>query len=205
MNFKSLNESILSVTNRSVVKEGLLGKLKKKAKRFTQGLTTGGDGPPSPGEELMNARWARGHRTEGDIQRAYMKHKARATVKEEQEYIEMLEFALESIAEELECDVEDLLEDMAQTPQRTRQLASKIDKAEKGKRPGGIGTPEYSDKQYNSTKSGAKKLRGYRKAEKDEKRGVNLFNKEVGSKKLYGRGGRVLKRKIRPNSDTTNG
>ena len=100
----------LTRTILSVVKEGLLGKLKKKAKRFTQGLTTGGDGPPSPGEELMNARWARGHRTEGDIQRAYMKHKARATVKEE--YIELLESALESIAEELECSVEDLLEDL---------------------------------------------------------------------------------------------
>ena len=34
------------------------------------------------------------------------------TVKEEQEYIELLEFALEAIAEELECDVEDLLEDL---------------------------------------------------------------------------------------------
>ena len=122
----------------------------------------------------------------------------------QEEYIELLESALESIAEELECDVDDLVEDMAQTPQRTRQLASKIDKAERSKRPGGIGTPEYSDKQYNSTKSGAKKLRGYRKAEKDEKSGIKLFNKEVGSKKLYGRGGRVLKRKIR-STDTTNG
>ena len=127
-----------------------------------------------------------------------------ASMKEEQEYIAMLESALESIAEEMECDVDDLVEDMAQTPQRTRQLASKIDKAERSKRPGGIGTPEYSDKQYNSTKSGAKKLLGYRKAEKDEKSGIKLFNKEVGSKKLYGRGGRVLKRKIR-STDTTNG
>ena len=201
MNFKSLNESILSVTNRSIVKEGLLGKLKKKAKRFTQGLTTGGDGPPSPGEELMNARWARGHRTEGDIQRAYMKHKARATVKEEQEYIEMLEFALESIAEELECDVEDLLEDMAQTPQRKRQLLSKINKAQ-SKQSAIYNSPDM-ERAIRSTKSGAKQLDREKKAEKDEKRGVKLFNKEVGSKKLYGRGGRVLKRKIRP-TDTTN-
>ena len=29
-----------------------------------------------------------------------------------EEYIELLEFALEAIAEELECDVEDLLEDL---------------------------------------------------------------------------------------------
>ena len=34
----------------------------------------------------------------------------KATVKEEQEYIERLESALESIAEELECSVEDLIE-----------------------------------------------------------------------------------------------
>jgi hypothetical protein len=111
----------------------------------------------------------------------------------QEEYIELLESALESIAEELECDVEDLLEDV-QTPQRTRQLRSMIDKAEKGKRPGGIATAEYSDKQYNSTKSGAKKLLGYRKAEKDEKSGIKLFNKEAGSKKLYGRGGKVIKK-----------
>ncbi len=44
----------------------------------------------------------------------------KASVKEEQEYIEMLESALESIAEELECDVEDLLEDY-QTPGRAAE------------------------------------------------------------------------------------
>ena len=46
------------------------------------------------------------------------------TVKEEQEYIELLEFALESIAEELECDVEDLLEDL-QTRGRYLQVDPK--------------------------------------------------------------------------------
>jgi hypothetical protein len=48
----------------------------------------------------------------------------------QEEYIELLESALESIAEELECDVDDLVEDMAQTPQRKRQLLSKINKAQ---------------------------------------------------------------------------
>ena len=43
------------------------------------------------------------------------------------EYIELLEFALISIAEELECDVDDLVEDMAQTPARSAVL----DRAEK--------------------------------------------------------------------------
>ena len=43
-----------------------------------------------------------------------------------EEYIELLEFALESIAEELECDVDDLVE-MAQTPARSAVL----DRAEK--------------------------------------------------------------------------
>ena len=103
----------LTRTILSVVKEGLLGKLKKKVSRFGQGLRdVGGDGPASPSDRLRIARWDRAHRTEGDIQRAHMKHKARATVKEEQEYIELLESALESIAEELECSVEDLLEDL---------------------------------------------------------------------------------------------
>ena len=38
------------------------------------------------------------------------------------EYIELLEFALESIAEELECDVDDLVEAMRLTPARSAVL-----------------------------------------------------------------------------------
>ena len=115
------------------------------------------------------------------------------------EYIELLESALISIAEELECDVDDLVEDMAQTPQRKRQLLAKINKAESQQ---SYNSPSDA-RSMRSTKSGAKQLDRAKKADKDVKRGVNLFNKEVGSKKLYGRGGRVLKRKIRP-TDTTN-
>ena len=114
------------------------------------------------------------------------------------EYIELLESALISIAEELECDVDDLVE-MAQTPQRKRQLIAKIHKAESQQ---SYNSPSDA-RSMRSTKSGAKQLDRAKKADKDVKRGVNLFNKEVGSKKLYGRGGRVLKRKIRP-TDTTN-
>ena len=117
----------------------------------------------------------------------------------QEEYIELLESALESIAEELECDVDDLVEDMAQTPQRKRQLLAKIHKAESQQ---SYNSPSDA-RSMRSTKSGAKQLDRAKKADKDVKRGVNLFNKEVGSKKIYGRGGRVLKRKIRP-TDTTN-
>ena len=117
------------------------------------------------------------------------------------EYIELLESALESIAEELDWDVDDLddLLEMAQTPQRKRQLFAKIHKAESQQ---SYNSP--SDRRsMRSTKSGARQLDRADKADKDVKRGRNLFNKEVGSKKLYGRGGRVLKRKIR-STDTTN-
>ena len=54
----------------------------------------------------------------------------KSTVKEEQEYIERLEFALESIAEELECDVEDLLEDL-QTRGRYLQVDRKATHSER--------------------------------------------------------------------------
>jgi hypothetical protein len=89
---------------------------------------------------------------------------------------------------------------MAQTPQRKRQLLSKIRKAQS--KQSAYNSPDM-ERAMRSTKSGANQLDREKKAEKDEKRGRNLFNKEVGSKKLYGRGGRVLKRKIRP-TDTTN-
>ena len=54
----------------------------------------------------------------------------KATVKEEQEYIERLESALESIAEELECSVEDLLEDI-QTRGRYLQVDPKATHSER--------------------------------------------------------------------------
>ena len=54
----------------------------------------------------------------------------KSTVKEEQEYIERLESALESIAEELECDVEDLLEDL-QTRGRYLQVDRKATHSER--------------------------------------------------------------------------
>ena len=51
-------------------------------------------------------------------------------VKEEQEYIERLESALEAIAEELECSVEDLLEDV-QTRGRYLQVDPKATHSER--------------------------------------------------------------------------
>ena len=54
----------------------------------------------------------------------------KATVKDEQEYIERLESALESIAEELECSVEDLLEDI-QTRGRYLQVDPKATHSER--------------------------------------------------------------------------
>ena len=127
------------------------------------------------------------------------------------EYIEILESALDCIAEELDCDMEDLLEDlfeMAQSPQRKRQVISQIDRAQERQ------SRSFNPSQHrwtgnydsSSTKSVANrnKLSRYRKAEKDEQSKRNLFNKEVGSKKVYGLGGRVLKRKLRSTDTTSN-
>ena len=91
------------------------------------------------------------------------------TVKEEQEYIELLEFALEAIAEELECSVEDLLEET----KKTSQLSSDQRAAAKKDRNSGIHrTPAelkkfaasrkaYVKSQNNRTDSKGKKLDAY--------------------------------------------
>ena len=91
------------------------------------------------------------------------------TVKEEQEYIELLEFALEAIAEELECSVEDLLEET----KKTSQLSSDQRAAAMKDRNSGIHrTPAelkkfaasrkaYVKSQNNRTDSKGKKLDAY--------------------------------------------
>ena len=95
--------------------------------------------------------------------------KKKSTVKEEQEYIERLEFALESIAEELECSVEDLLEET----KKTSQLSSDQRAAAMKDRNSGIHrTPAelkkfaasrkaYVKSQNNRTDSKGKKLDAY--------------------------------------------
>jgi hypothetical protein len=91
-----------------------------------------------------------------------------------EEYIELLEFALESIAEEMECSVEDLLEDV-QTPARAAQSTRMINKA------------WLHANTSESNKEENKRNRKYHK----------IFNKremESKSKKTYGMGGKIVKK-----------
>ena len=98
--------------------------------------------------------------------------KNRLAVKEEQEYIERLESALESIAEELECSVEDLLEDL-QTPERNAQMTKALIRL------GG---------EHNGTSPAIKK---------QQKKQAALYARdhmERKSSNLYGKGGKVIKK-----------
>jgi hypothetical protein len=119
MNFQSLNSAIRSVTNSqlnlkediqtSERKQEMSMKRKKLEKRFETSAML-------PKDSL--GIWAHGNKDAAEKKSKQMYGKGgkivkkTTTMKEEQEYIEMLESALESIAEELECSVEDLLEDL---------------------------------------------------------------------------------------------
>ena len=155
MNYKSLNSAIRSVTNPQpkLVKEGLLGKLKKKVSRFGQAFDREmSDGDKSLKDELVSKReapkgkessWVYGgvrrdaredrknetkglkpgqtRRADGRLRNSKGVLESKSGLVEEQRYIEeyiaMLESALESIAKELECSVEDLLEETKKTAQ----------------------------------------------------------------------------------------
>ena len=91
------------------------------------------------------------------------------TVKEEQEYIELLEFALEAIAEELECSVEDLLEETKKTAQLSsdqraaamKDRNSRIHRTPAELKAHDAGMKAYVKSQNNMTDSKGKKLHPY--------------------------------------------
>ena len=189
MNFKSLNESILSVTNpqSKLVKEGLLGKLKKKVSRFGQAVARHADDDKPLSQELASKReapkgkessWMYGgvRRDARDARRLRNSKgvlESKSGLVEEQryieEYIELLEFALESIAEELECSVEDLLEETKKTAQlspKQRAAAMKDRNSRIHRTPAELkahdaGMKAYVKSQNNMTDSKGKKLHPY--------------------------------------------
>ena len=159
MQYKSLNESILSVTNPQpkLVKEdiqtpqrkaegekdikNLTGTYKRRIKKAAWipnpnvRSNASDDALERANDALTNlSNRTTKHETERRSTELYGHRgkiiKKKSTVKEEQEYIERLEFALESIAEELECSVEDLLEDL-QTRGRYLQVDRKATHSER--------------------------------------------------------------------------
>ena len=111
MNFKSLNSAIRSVTNPQpkLVKEDY-----QTRERDRQIANLGKPVPAIDSKEKASKKvYGKDGRVEHkSLADMLKKANKKSTVKEEQEYIERLESALESIAEELECSVEDLLEDL---------------------------------------------------------------------------------------------
>ena len=229
MNFKSLNESILSVTNpqSKLVKEGLLGKLKKKVSRFGQAVARHADDDKPLSQELASKReapkgkessWMYGgvRRDARDARRLRNSKgvlESKSGLVEEQryieEYIELLEFALEAIAEELECDVEDLLEDI-QTRERQVQMKRKLKRSDNlvGKANAEVNKRERAeDRAYSNlsadddflkvakTSDRADTARDNReRTDKTHSSLVNLNSRERKSKKLFGKGGKVIKK-----------
>ena len=126
-----------------------------------------------------------------------------------EEYIELLEFALEAIAEELECDVEDLLEDI-QTRDRQVQMKRKLKRSDNlvGKANAEVNKRERAeDRAYSNlsadddflkvakTSDRADTARDNReRTDKTHSSLVNLNSRERKSKKLFGKGGKIIKK-----------
>ena len=114
----------------------------------------------------------------------------------QQEYIELLEFALESIAEELECDVEDLLEDI-QTPQRKAEGEKDIKKLKGAARKSldNWAIHRQSPHDRNHTSRGYKLQDKFVAVQKKLDDRTAIQKKEQKSKTRYGVGGKRRKTK----------
>ena len=236
MKFRSLNEAILSVTNPQpkLVKEDVqtpqrkaegekeIKNLRGKAKEKTQKWAEHDDESfPSRTSKIGDEYVAATNKLGAMVTKQQAERKSKtvyglggkivkkATVKEEQEYIELLESALESIAEELECDVEDLLEDI-QTRERQVQMKRKLKRSDNlvGKANAEVNKRERAeDRAYSNlsadddflkvakTSDRADTARDNReRTDKTHSSLVNLNSREKKSKKLFGKGGKVIKK-----------
>jgi hypothetical protein len=103
-------------------------------------------------------------------------------ITELEEYVDMLESVLVSIAEEMECDTEELVE-MAQTAQRSKEMNKKVDAAY-------IKHDRALQKGFAAGHSeGSKQIR---KIDSDYQKVSNQNRREKSSKKLYGKGGKEI-------------
>jgi hypothetical protein len=112
-------------------------------------------------------------------------------ITELEQYVDMLESVLISIAEEMECDTEDLVE-MAVTAARGREHEGKINRADK--KAWKYLNPDNRKGMWG--KDGKPKrsvaLKKGRKLEKDVDKAQSDYDKEVDSDKLFDKGGKVL-------------
>ena len=112
-------------------------------------------------------------------------------ITELEQYVDMLESVLISIAEQMECDTEELVE-MAVTAGRAREHEAKINRAE---------TKAYRFMNPDNRKGlfgkdgkakSAAALKKGKKLEKGEDKARSDYDKEVDSDKLFDKGGKVL-------------
>ena len=160
----------------TTVKEGLLGKLKKKAQRFGQAASAfNSDGDPYEMKSMRRLQRKREGQKEkgGRLRNSKGVLESKSGLVEEQKYIEeyiaMLESALESIAKELECSVEDLLEETKKTAQLSsdqraaamKDRNSRIHRTPAELKAHDAGMKAYVKSQNNRTDSKGKKLDPY--------------------------------------------
>ena len=114
MNYKSLNSAIRSVTNPQpeLVKEDYQTRERDRQMANTGQLGSALDSKEKASKKVYGKDGRVEHKSLADMLK---KANKKSTVKEEQEYIERLEFALESIAEELELDPNELVEAVRST------------------------------------------------------------------------------------------
>ena len=103
-------------------------------------------------------------------------------ISELEEYVDMLESVLLSIAEEMECDTDELVE-MAMSGARQKQLAGKIKKQD-----------PITTKAADAARTGNKSVLHRDEVRKSKKLG-RQYEKEGESKKKYGLHGKILKSK----------
>jgi hypothetical protein len=112
-------------------------------------------------------------------------------ITELEQYVDMLESVIISIAEQMECDTEELVE-MAVTAGRGREHEAKINRAEtKAYR---FMNPDNRKGLFGKdgkAKSPAALKKG-KELEKGEKTARSDYDKEVKSKKLFDKGGKVV-------------
>ena len=112
-------------------------------------------------------------------------------ITELEQYVDMLESVLISIAEQMECDTEELVE-MAVTAARGREHEGKINRADL--KAWKYLNPDNRKGMWGKDgkpKSSAAMKKG-RKLEKDVDKAQSDYDKEVDSDKLFDKGGKVL-------------
>ena len=117
------------------------------------------------------------------------------------EYADTLESVILSICEELEIDPDDLVEDVM-TAERERELSGKM--ARQGRRTQAAYDRDQAQRESGKRKAGSDSPSFRKQLAKSDKLGKR-YNREMESHKVYGRGGKLMKRIKTVRQDDTRG